>query len=251
MRPAVVFANAPDASIEHLRAALRSQWRQATRAMMVLLSLHGLSAAQIAELLGYDPSTVRRWIERFNRLGPQGLADHPRSGRPPLGGRRLRDRIAALLARPGPWTVARLWRYLQRPGLSRRTLYRRVRQVAIWRRPKLIAKGDPDRWRTVAAIATRLRALPRGAVVWAADETHIHWLAHIRASWTLRNCRPNIATPGKNRQVTVLGALEMTTGRWVYRLGRRCAADFLLLLQQVVAAVPAAPAIVVICDNDS
>lgn len=49
----------------------------------------------------------------------------------------------------------------------------------------------------------------------------------------------------------MLGALEMTTGRWVYRLGRRCAADFLLLLDQVLAAFPAAPAIVVICDNDS
>ncbi|GIH97726.1 hypothetical protein Psi01_83560 [Planobispora siamensis] len=71
------------------------------------------------------------------------------------------DRIAALSARPGPWTIPRLWRYLQRPALSRRTLYRRVRQVALWRRPKLIARGDPDRRRTVAAIAARPRALPR------------------------------------------------------------------------------------------
>jgi DNA-directed RNA polymerase specialized sigma24 family protein len=29
---------------------------------MVLLSHHGLSAATIAELLGCDPATVRRWI---------------------------------------------------------------------------------------------------------------------------------------------------------------------------------------------
>jgi hypothetical protein len=43
----------------------------------------------------------------------------------------------------------------------------------------------------------------------------------------------------------------VTTGAWVYRLGRRCAADFIALLEQVLQAFPQAPAIVVICDNDS
>ena len=40
-------------------------------------------------------------------------------------------------------------------------------------------------------------------------------------------------------------------GAWVYRLGRRCAADFIALLDQLLQAFPHAPAIVVICDNDS
>lgn len=172
MRPPIVFAKAPATSIEQLHTQLRSHWRPAIRAVMVLLSLHGLPAAQIADLLDYDAATVRRWIDRFNRQGLEGLADRPRPGRPRLGGEHLTGRIIRLLARPGPWTLARLWRYLNRPHLSRRTLYRRVRLVAVWRRPKLIARGDPDRWRAVAAIAARLRALLRGAVVWAANETH-------------------------------------------------------------------------------
>jgi transposase len=251
MRPVSVFANGPEASIEHLRTHLRGQWRQALRAMMVLLSVHGLSPAQIAELLDCDPSTVRRWIGRFNQQGPAGLADRPRPGRPRIGGPRLLDRIAALLERAGPWTVPRLWQYLGRPKLSPRTLYRRLRVVAIWRRPKLVARGDPDRWRAVAAITARLRELPRGALVWATDETHVHLLPHVRATWTLRSRRPEIGTPGKNRQVTVFGALEMTTGRWVYRLGHRCAADFIALQEQIRLVAPTAPAIVVICDNDS
>jgi len=49
----------------------------------------------------------------------------------------------------------------------------------------------------------------------------------------------------------VLGALEVTTGRWVYRLGRRRAADFIALLRMLAQAFPLAPMIVVICDNDS
>jgi transposase len=251
MRPVSVFANGPAGEIEQLEADLHGRWRQATRAVMVLLSAHGLAAAQIAELLDCHPATVRRWISRFNREGAAGLADRPRCGRPRLGGQRLTRRIAALLARPGPWTLPRIWRYLGQPALSMRTLYRRVRLVAIWRRPKLTARGDPDHDHVVAGIVARLLDLPRRAVVLAEDETHLNLLPHVRASWTLRGMRPEVLTPGTNRQVTVYGALEVTAGAWVYRLGRRCAADFTAFLEQVLAAFPRAPVIVVICDNDS
>ena len=98
---------------------------------MVLLSLHGLAPAQIAALLDCHPATVRRWIGRFNSEGLAGLADRPRCGRPVLGGPRLTGRIAALLGRPGPWTLPRIRRYLGRPQVSSRTLYRRVRLVAV------------------------------------------------------------------------------------------------------------------------
>ena len=90
-----------------------------------------------------------------------------------------------------------------------------------------------------------------GSKLLAEDETHLNLLPHVRASWTLRTARPQIPTPGTNRQVTVFGALEVTTGRWVYRLGRRCAADFIALLDQLLRAFPQAPVIAVICDNDS
>ncbi len=102
MRPVSVFAKGPDCEIERLRGDLHGRWRQASRAVMVLLSLHGLPAAQIAALLDCHPATVRRWIGRFNDEGMAGLADRPRCGRPRLGGRQLTGRIAALLARPGP-----------------------------------------------------------------------------------------------------------------------------------------------------
>jgi hypothetical protein len=76
-----VYASGSDCEIEQLKADLHGRWRQAARAVMMLLSLHGLPPAQ----------------------------------------------IAALLARPGTWTLPRIWRYLGRPQTSMRTLYRRVR----------------------------------------------------------------------------------------------------------------------------
>jgi DDE superfamily endonuclease/Homeodomain-like domain len=251
MCPAVVLTNSRSCETGQLRARLRGPWRQGLRAVMVLLSVRGLPAGEIAALLECHPSTVRRWIGRFNCEGVAGLADRPRCGRPRLGGPRLGPRIAALLKQPGPWTVRRIWRYLGRPALSPRTLYRRIRQVAVWRRPKLTARGDPWHDHVVAAIVARLIELPRRAVVLAEDETHLNLLPHVRASWTRRGARPQVRTPGKNRQVTVFGALEVTTGTWMYRLGRRRAADFTAFLDQLLQAFPRAPVIVVICDNDT
>src|SRR5260370_6410593 len=111
MGPARVFAKGPGSESEQLRAELQGRWRQAARAVMVLLSLRGLAPSQIAELLDCHPATVRRWIGRFNAEGMAGLADRPRPGRPRLGGRQLASRIAALLERPGPWTLPRIGRY--------------------------------------------------------------------------------------------------------------------------------------------
>src|SRR5690349_25023243 len=143
MRPVSVFANGPDSEIERLRAELRGPWRQAARAVMVLLSLHELPPAQIAGLLECHPGTARRWIARFNDEGLAGLADRPRPGRPRLGGRRLTRRIAALLARPGPWTLPRIRRYLGWPQVSMRTLYRRVRPGAVLPRAQLAPPRGP------------------------------------------------------------------------------------------------------------
>jgi hypothetical protein len=232
MSPVSVFAKGPDSEIEQLRDDLHGRWRQATRAVMVLLSLHGLPPAQIAALLDCHPATVRRWMSRFNREG-------------------LAGRIAALLARPGLWTLPRIRRYLGWPQVSPRTLYRRVRLVAIWRRPKLTACGDPDHDHVVAGSWPGCWSCRAGRWCSPEDETHLNLLPNVRASWTLRGARPQVLTSGTNQKVTVLGALEVTTGHWVYRLGRRCAADFIALLDQVLRAFPRAPVITVICDNDS
>ncbi|MGI5508149.1 IS630 family transposase [Streptomyces sp. CA-106131] len=251
MRPASVFANRPGPAYQHLYHLLHHRWREASRAVIVLLSAAGMTAGEIGELLGYHPATVRRWIHRYNTAGLAGLADRPRAGRPRLGGPRLGERIRRLLTRPGPWTIRRIWRRLGRPKMSLRTVYRHTREQAAWRRPRLVARGDPERRRTLAALRRQLAALPHGSAVWAEDETHLHLLPHERASWILRGTRQQVATPGKNRQATVFGALEVATGAWVYTLGRRNAAAFVAFLQLLLAAYPAAPVVAVVCDNDS
>jgi transposase-like protein len=163
---------------------------------MILLSQQGFAAAQIAGLLGYDPSTVRRWIHRYQRHGTTGLADRPRSGRPRLGSPKLTKRILRLLDQPKAWTIGRLHQRLGRPAISLRTLHRRVREVACWRRPRLVAKGDPDRDQIIADLKQQIRDLPTGAVVLAEDETHINLLPWVRSTWIAPGQRQQVMTPG-------------------------------------------------------
>jgi transposase len=229
---------------------LSGRHRVGYRLVMILLSQRDWPAAAIAELLGCDPATVRRWIHRYNQDGAAGLADRPRPGRPRVGSPRLGERIRRLLTRPGAWTIPRLYQQLGRPAMSLRTLHRRVREVACWRRPRLIAKGDPDRDQTLADLHQQLSDLPEGAVVLAEDETHVNLLPWVRATWIARGTRQEVMTPGTNRRRTIFGAVDLHTGRFLYQVTRKAvSASFIAFCQQLLAAYPIAPQVVVVCDN--
>ncbi|MBB4752818.1 transposase [Actinoplanes lobatus] len=114
MRPAHVYARIPAEQHTELISALHGPWRTATRMMIVVLSAVGWLAAEIADLLHYDPATVRRWIARHQTEGPTG----PAAGLPRKGSPRLGERIHRLLQTPKAWTTARLWRAFGRPKIS-------------------------------------------------------------------------------------------------------------------------------------
>jgi transposase len=229
---------------------LQGPHRVGYRLVMVLLSQQDWPAARIAELLGCDPRTVRRWVQRYNQEGTSGLADRPRVGRPRLGSRRLGARIRRLLEQPKAWTIGLLYLYLGRPAMSVRTLHRRVREVASWRRPRLVAKGDPDRDQVLADLHQQLRDLPEGAVVLAEDETHINLLPWVRATWIPHGRRQPVMTPGTNRRRTIFGAVNLTSGQWCYQVARKAVSvTFIAFLEQLLAAYPTAPLVAVVCDN--
>ncbi len=57
--------------------------RDVTRASIVLLAARSLPNKKIATRLGISVDTVRKWRGRYAAEGRDGLADQPRSGRPP------------------------------------------------------------------------------------------------------------------------------------------------------------------------
>jgi len=252
MRPAHVYASMSEQQHTELITALHGPWRNATRIMMVVLSAAGMPASEIADLLHYDPKTVRAWIARHHAEGLAGLPDRPRSGRPRKGSRRLGERIHTLLQTPRSWTTTRIWKTLGRPQLSMSTMRARIKEQARWARPRLIAKSDPNHDTIVAAIRDRITALPTGSVVLAEDETHLDLLARVRSCWMPTGLRHRILTPGTNVRRTMHGAVNLLTGAWHHHVSvKNVSVVFCYFLQQLLDAYPHAPVIAVITDNGS
>jgi transposase len=252
MRPAHVYASMSAEQHTELVNALHGPWRTATRMVIVALSAAGWTASEIADLLCFDPKTVRAWITRYQREGLAGLPDRPRPGRPRKGSPRLGQRIHTLLQTPRTWTTTRIWKALGRPAISLSTMRRRVREQARWARPRLIAKSDPNRDSICASIRERIAALPQGSVVLAEDETHLDLLARVRACWMPTGLRHRILTPGSNIRRTVHGAVNLATGSFHHHVSvKNVSVVFCYFLQQLLDAYPNAPTIAVICDNGS
>ena len=72
-----------------------TQQRAARRARIVLCAMDGLTPDEIAARVGVSRATVRLWIERFKREGPEVLLhDAPGRGRhPSLNPSTLHDRL--------------------------------------------------------------------------------------------------------------------------------------------------------------
>jgi DDE superfamily endonuclease len=144
----------------------------------------------------------------------------------------------------------RLHQQLGRPAMSLCTLHRRVREVACWRRPRLVAKGDPDRDQVLAGLRQTIGGLSRAAGLLAEDETHINLLPWVRTTRIADGCRQQVMTPGTNRRRTIFGAVNLRTGRFVYQVARKAvSATFIAFLEQLQQVYPAAPVVAVICDN--
>lgn len=247
MRPSSSFANVSALERRQLEGEVR-HGRTAIRALMILLAAAGYPAVSIAEVVGYDPRTVRRWIERFLVEGVKGLPDRSRPGRP-CRTAGVAGRLGTLLAQPKAWTVPRLARAL-RWRASSSTLRRRIQELAQWRRPRLVAKGDPEAPQRWAAVRRALLRLPAHAVVLAEDECHLDLLPWVRATWILRGERQRVMTPGQNQRRSLFGAVNLGTGKWCVRVARRAnSAAFVRLLECLLETKAAAPAVALVLDN--
>lgn len=59
-------------------------WRTRQRAQAILLSARGYSLNQLADLFEIDRDRISQWLDWWDESEFDGLADDPRSGRPPI-----------------------------------------------------------------------------------------------------------------------------------------------------------------------
>jgi transposase len=134
--------------------------RLVRRASIIHLAMSGTSLRAIARELRMSPHGVRPWIERFNRLGLDGLDDAPRSGRPPTYSEDQRGQVLAKARSLPPkppsgevpatchWTLDLLQRELHRDGIPiKRSQIRRLlkEEHIAWQHPRTwLESDDPD-----------------------------------------------------------------------------------------------------------
>jgi hypothetical protein len=69
--------------LEEIARTLTYPYRDVQRARLILWLANGMAQAEVSRRIGLRRRIVRKWAERFVERGLLGLADAPRSGRPP------------------------------------------------------------------------------------------------------------------------------------------------------------------------
>jgi transposase len=249
----MIRMNLSDAQCQELQQMSRQAvGRVALRAQMVLLNARGYRVPQIAQIHDVGEDVVRLWLHRYQEEGSAGLADEPRSGRPP------KDRLAAEIvdtqASQSPacsghartfWTVATLTAFLLSRfhlALSRASVRRYLKAKGWrWARPRLAParKHDPEQATKLAALHGAEQAVAAGAGhLLYLDECDLHLLPVIRAMW-MKGPRLRIPTPGTNAKQAFFGALDAASGRWHWvDQERKLAVHFVAFLEQLASEYP-------------
>jgi transposase len=246
------------------KGARREVGRVSERMHAVLLSARGYDVAKIASILEYDEATVRRWLERYEAEGLEGLQDRPRSGRPRSAGAAAQDTIRRAME-TGPegcghlgvalWTVVLLQTHLL-IGLGLQLSHSSVRRLVhamgyVWRRPRHVLPKDPETDSKMRHICSTLLSASAEAVVLCLDECDIHLMPVLRAMWMRRGQQADVPTPGKNSRRSIFGALELEGGAFHYAITlSKKTVDFIAFLEKLVSAYPGRPMYLVL-DNAS
>lgn len=126
------------------------------RVVAVQLSSEGYTCQAVGEIVGRDPSTVYRWLVRFNERGIEGLTPGKSPGRPPKAGAQVQGTLVeAVQQNPRDlgyrftrWTAALLAEHVHRTehvDLCSETVNKVLRQMGYrYGCPKLDLKHRQD-----------------------------------------------------------------------------------------------------------
>jgi transposase len=188
------------------------------------------STGEVADFLGVDPSSVRRWLAAFRQDGAAGLAARPAPGRPPkltpcqekIVCRWLADTPTAHGFGTELWTTSRLgllireeWGICFHPHYLAAWLRQRgytpqlPRRVPRERDDRAVARWLAEDWPRIKRKARR-----RGACLMLLDESGLLMAPLRRRSWSLRGHPPQSKEKtGHREKVSIAGALWLTPRR--------------------------------------
>jgi len=231
----------------------------ALRSRIVLLAGEGLKNTEIAERLGVDHATVRKWRNRFGELRLEGLTDEPRPGRPrTISDAKVEEVIVRTLETTPTdatqWSTRSMAREV---GLTQTAVSRIWRAFGLQphRQQTWKLSKDPlfiDKVRDVVGLYP---APPERAVVLCVDEkSQIQALDRSAPILPMLPGTPERATHDDKRAGTssLYAALDITTGQVIGALHQRHRAiEFKQFLATIDRAVPTDLTVHLVLDNSS
>ena len=227
----------------------------AQRARIVLLAADGVGTGEIVRQVGVSKPTVIAWKRRYAAEGLGGLADRPKSGRPPTI-----DEVEIVLAtlEPPPehlgvthWSSRLLAREL---GISHVTVAAVWKAYGLkpWRVETFKFSTDPELEAKLRDVVGLYLHPPEGAVVLCVDEKS--QVQALDRTAPILPLRPGLAERQTHDYVrhgttTLFAALEIATGTVTEAcFPRHRHQEFLRFLRQVAKAYPRRK-LHIVCDN--
>ena len=252
------WSEADRAELERLSRSQTAPRRLVDRARIVLACLDGEPQVAIAARFGTRPNTVGKWRDRFSRLGPKGLEDAPRSGKPTVHVG-LRERTLKMLEAPPPkgqpaWDGISLAKAL---GVSKTSVYAVLQKegVQLQRTRSWCVSTDPEFATKAATIVGLYLKPPERALVISVDEkpniqAPSRTTGYVRTS-SGKAVRGLKSSYRRNGTLKLFAALNVATGEVIKKTAKtKTRMGFCAFMDEVVADQPEDAEIHVILDND-
>jgi transposase len=231
----------------------------ALRARIVLAAADGGSNSVVAQRIGVDRGTVRKWRNRFLEQRCEGLLDEPRPGRPRTVDDAAIEALITTTLETTPkdathWSTRSMAEQL---GMSQSTVSRvwRAFGLAPHKQQSWKLSTDPLFCEKVRDIVGLYLDPPERALVLCVDEkTQIQALNRTQPVFPMLPGTPARASHDYVRHGTssLFAALDLASGKVIGSLhARHRAAEFLAFLRTIEAAVPADLHIHLVLDNAS
>lgn len=233
--------------------------RVALRAQIILLSARGFTVPDIVAIQQMSEVTIYKWLNRFDRHGPAGLYDRPRSGRPSKVEPETEQVIEETMSEPPTeqgynftyWTIPLLIEHL-RQRLDQDFCYETIRTTLHrlgfrWRRPRwAVQRNDPQTVQRMQAIAQAVFRAKTETVILLEDETIFKTLPLLRQMWLRQGQQLRVPTPRQNDDVCLYGVLELNRGHAFHAFYDKGNSEATLAyLEQLLAHYPQQPILLI------
>ncbi len=262
--------------LKKIAQAHTSEQRMVLRANIILLASLAGNNCEIADQLGVDVKTVRKWRRRFSENRMEGLHDAPRSGRPFQFETTARHELFTAVVGPPPypygqWSLDLLAKHLVDSNLVGAKCSISIETVSYWLRTAdlkphkvrgWLNSKDPKFQEKRDKIVELYRNPPKDGVLLSVDEK-----TSIQALERLRKEQP--ALPGQRRRLeweykrhgiaNLIASFNVVTGQIISEImeGKNDSEAFIKFLKQLMMVHPTGKIYLILdngtthCSNDT